>query len=221
MTTLFRNAAGVDFDSLFDPYVEGTKAANCGLRTSNGVDLSQRYAPIAYGTKGPNVNFRTPGGVDVSNLWAAAGTASYGLPFNGQAYGAIGSVVDIQSPVPGTADLTLWMYANGTWEIKRRTNNAAGSSYNMATLASGTWLTEGTAGANSVQFAHTVTSSSGTYSATKSHTGYAALSADRYFFLGVVGNSARSATASLTVSLQRPSGVVSVSTTTFSVQIVQ
>lgn len=73
----FRNAAGVDFDDVFDPYVEGTKPANCGLRTSDGFDLVNRYAPISYGSKAPDVGFRTSGGVDVSNLWAAKGTAVY------------------------------------------------------------------------------------------------------------------------------------------------
>lgn len=73
----YRNAAGVDFDSLFDPYVSGTKPAATGFRDSGGVDLNQRYAPIAVGTKGPNVGHRTSAGLDVSNLWAAHGTASY------------------------------------------------------------------------------------------------------------------------------------------------
>lgn len=77
MTVGFRNSAGVDFDSLFDPYVTGTPPANTGYRSSAGVDLAGRYAPIAFGTKGPNVGFRTSGGVDVSNLWAAFGTAQY------------------------------------------------------------------------------------------------------------------------------------------------
>ncbi len=77
MAVGYRNAAGVDFDSLFDPYVTGTKPANCGYRDSSGVDLVNRYAPISFGSKGPDVGFRTSAGVDVSNLWAALGTAVY------------------------------------------------------------------------------------------------------------------------------------------------
>lgn len=73
----FRNGAGVDFDSLFDPYLQGTKPANTGYRDGTGSDLANRYAPIIFGTKGPDVGFRTSGGVDVSNLWAAIGTAVY------------------------------------------------------------------------------------------------------------------------------------------------
>jgi hypothetical protein len=77
MTTGFRNSANVDFDDLFDPYVQGTKPAATGFQTSDGVDLRERYAPIAFGSKGPNVGYQTNAGVDVSNLWAAAGTAVY------------------------------------------------------------------------------------------------------------------------------------------------
>jgi len=68
-------SGGVDFDDLFDPYVQGTKPAATGRRVS-GVDLIHRYAPIAYGTKRADVGNRV-NGVDVSNLWAAKGTASY------------------------------------------------------------------------------------------------------------------------------------------------
>lgn len=71
----FRNAAGVDFDSLFDPDVRGDGPQATGFRTASGVTL--RYAALAYGSKGPNVGFRTSAGVDLSNLWAAKGTAVY------------------------------------------------------------------------------------------------------------------------------------------------
>lgn len=77
MTVGYRNSGGVDFDSLFDPYVQGTPPANTGYRAAGGADLAGRYAPIAFGTKGPDVGYRTAGGVDLSNLWAAFGTAVY------------------------------------------------------------------------------------------------------------------------------------------------
>ena len=86
MTTGFRNSSGVDFDSLFDPYVQGASPSATGYRLSSGVDLAGRYAPISFGTKGPDVGFRTSAGLDVSNLWAAYGTASYSLPINGHTY---------------------------------------------------------------------------------------------------------------------------------------
>jgi hypothetical protein len=66
---------GVDFDNIFDPYLQGTKPANTGMRV-DGVDLVERYAPIVFGTKAPDVGYRV-NGVDVSNLWAAIGTAVY------------------------------------------------------------------------------------------------------------------------------------------------
>lgn len=77
MTVGFRDAAGVDFDLLFDPYITGTPPAATGFTDAGGVDLAGRYAPIVFGTKGPDVGFRNSAGVDLSNLWAAAGTARY------------------------------------------------------------------------------------------------------------------------------------------------
>lgn len=71
----YRNSAGVDFDDLFDPDVQGDGPTAPFLRTAAGVAV--RYADISYGSKGPNVGYRTSAGVDVSNLWAAKGTARY------------------------------------------------------------------------------------------------------------------------------------------------
>lgn len=79
-------SGGVDFDNLFDPYVQGAKSIATGRRAA-GVDLNQRYAHISFGTKRANVGYRV-GGVDVSNLWAAKGTAIYGLSINGKSYTA-------------------------------------------------------------------------------------------------------------------------------------
>jgi len=131
MTTGFRNASGVDFDSLFDPYVQGTSPAATGLRLSTGVDLAGRFAPITFGSKGPDVGFRTSGGVDVSNLWAAIGTAVYGLPIDGSSYSSSGS--------RGGSSLTLNMLSNGTYNVTRFQANNGGTSV----LASGTWLPSG------------------------------------------------------------------------------
>lgn len=125
MTTGFRNSAGTDFDSLFDPYVQGTKPANTGLRTSDGADLVNRYAPISFGTKGADVGFRTGGGQDVSNLWAAKGTATYPLGFNGGVYS--------REANRGSAGVSLTMKSDGTWSISTGTG----------TPTSGTWLNFG------------------------------------------------------------------------------
>ncbi|WP_050991879.1 hypothetical protein [Bradyrhizobium yuanmingense] len=68
-------SGGVDFDDLFDLYVEGPYSQDTGRRVG-GVDLSRRYAHIQYGSKRADVGHRV-GGLDLSNLWAAKGTASY------------------------------------------------------------------------------------------------------------------------------------------------
>lgn len=126
MSTGYRNASGVDFDALFDPYVSGTKPAATGYRTSDGVDLANRYAPAAYGSKGPNVGYRLTNGADLSTLWAAKGTATYALGFNGGSYAASSS--------RGTAKLTLAMASDGTWSV---------TDQDGAARASGTWLNFG------------------------------------------------------------------------------
>lgn len=70
-------AGGVDLDSLFDLYTQGTVSApTTGIRVG-GTDIRTRYAPIAYGTKRANVGYRV-NGVDISNYFAAKGTATYG-----------------------------------------------------------------------------------------------------------------------------------------------
>lgn len=131
MTSGFRNSSGVDFDSLFDPYVQGTKPSSCGFRTSDGSDLVNRYAPIIFGSKGPDVGYRTSGGVDVSNLWAASGTASYSLPINGGTYSA-------NAFTRGAAQVDFNLKNDGTYTVVR-----SGTGITTATLASGTWLPSG------------------------------------------------------------------------------
>lgn len=113
MTTGYRNSAGVDFDGLFDPYVQGTKPGATGYRTSDGIDLNQRFAPITFGSKGPNVNYRLSSGADVSTLWAAFGTASYGLPIQGVRY-AQNTIIAHSSS--GFASLTFSANAS-TWAV--------------------------------------------------------------------------------------------------------
>lgn len=125
MTSGF-SSAGVDFDNIFDPYMEGTKPANTGYTISGYGDLANRYAPIIYGTKAPNVGYSKSGVGDLSNLWAAKGTASYNLPINGKSYSSYASA--------GGASLTLTMSNNGTYQV---TNNIG------TVLDSGYWLPSG------------------------------------------------------------------------------
>lgn len=136
MTTGFRNTSGVDFDSLFDPYVQGTAPSATGLRLSSGVDLAGRFAPITFGSKGPDVGFRTSAGGDVSNLWAASGTAKYNLPIDGTSY------TSTQSGVNGSAQLVFNMNSDGTYSIVRGVRGVT------TTMASGTWLPTGDSVAN-------------------------------------------------------------------------
>ncbi len=77
MAVGYRDINNVDFDDLFDPYVQGLVPANTGYRDINNVDLAGRYAPLSYGAKRADVGYRLSNGVDVSNLWAAKGTAVY------------------------------------------------------------------------------------------------------------------------------------------------
>jgi hypothetical protein len=131
MTVGFRNSAGVDFDSLFDLYVQGTPPANTGFRSSAGVDLAGRYAPISFGTKGPNVGFRTSAGLDVSNLWAAFGTAQY-LPSSVFAR-SLSNVGGAQA-----ASLSVAIKTNGTIVITTNgTTIGGGGTYNYVPTAVG------------------------------------------------------------------------------------
>ena len=78
MTSGYRNAAGVDFDDLFDPDTVGDGQAIGNMRRSNGVAL--QYANVKYGAQGPAVSYRTSAGVDVSSFWAKKGTTKYLIP---------------------------------------------------------------------------------------------------------------------------------------------
>ena len=119
MAVGYRNAANVDFDDLFDPYVQGAKPADCGFRDSGASDLVNRYAPIAFGSKGPDVGFRTSAGVDVSNLWAAKGSASYfPMVIQATSYSFTG--------LPRAAAVKIAIRTNGT--IPVTTNGTTGTS---------------------------------------------------------------------------------------------
>lgn len=119
-------SGGVDFDDLFDPFVQGPTSVATGRRIA-GVDLSYRYAHIQYGAKRADVGYRV-NGTDLSNLWAAKGTAVYSLPINGREY--------TRSRGRGGASLAFNMLSNGTYSIV----NDLGT-----VLDSGSWLPAGDA----------------------------------------------------------------------------
>jgi hypothetical protein len=133
MATIFRHYVdGTDFDDMFDPYVQGTKPANTGFRTTDGVDLADRYAPIEFGTKRADVGYRTAAGVDVSNLWAAKGTASY-FPTIIQAtsYSFTG--------LPRAAAVKIAIRTNGTIPVTTNgtTSTSGAGTHNYAPTAAG------------------------------------------------------------------------------------
>lgn len=131
-------SGGVDFDDLFDLYVEGQKSADTGRRVA-GVDLSQRYAHISYGSKRADVGYRVAG-VDVSNLWAAKGTARYSLPFDGRSFSSINRALT-NSTGDASASILLTMSSDGTFTINRSV--AGGGNGSNIVALSGGWLPAG------------------------------------------------------------------------------
>lgn len=100
---------GVDFDNLFDLYLQGPFSALSNLK-QGGADLNQRYANVSFGKQGPNTNYKTAAGhADVATLWAQKGTATYLIPtpsYNGQLI-----------ETTGTGSLSAFIVINpdGTW----------------------------------------------------------------------------------------------------------
>lgn len=169
--------AGLDFDSIFDPYVSGTKAAACGYRDAAGVDIVNRYAPISLGTKAANVGHRIvtgPGvGTDVSNLFAAIGTAQYSLPFDGDTFSAHSSG-NVSSAM--TSTITTAINAAGTYAVTTVANNIRTANI------SGTWLPSGESASDyQVQFVVTQTSqrTNGPATITNGAAAYAACTTNR------------------------------------------
>lgn len=147
MTSGYRNAAGVDFDSLFQA---GTVAAT-GFRRAGGGTL--QYAARGSATKVADVGFRTAAGVDLSELWLPLGAAPPVPGFNGETY-----VHVAQAPSGGTATVsstvTLQMNSNGTWAVIG--TRSGSTNPGTTTLASGTWLPSGQSAADyTIQFIET------------------------------------------------------------------
>ena len=219
MTVGYRNAAGVDFDSLFDPYASGTSPAATGYRDSSGVDLAGRYAPISVGSKGPDVGYRTSAGVDLSNLWAAIGTATYSIAgLGGKALNAGDSAATNQSQVTATVGVTI--ASTGAWSVSG--SNSQGNIPQTAPT-SGTWLPAGHSVSDyEVQFN---TSSSGSADRVLSNGAptYAACTTSRSAGLvlpSISANNAieRDATGTCSILLRRIStGVVTTTNITFHV----
>jgi hypothetical protein len=215
MTTGLKNAAGVDFDDLFDPSMTGTKPADTGIRTSDGVDLSQRYAPIEFGSKGPDVGYRLAAGADVSTLWAAYGTASYAVVgLDGKSLRASDGALTQQSQV--TATVWLSMSHTGGWTVGG--GNSKGSITQPAPT-SGTWLASGSAGDYDALFT-VIDSGAADRQVTNGAAAWSSLATTRGVTLllpTVSGNNAttRRAEATVRIRIKRRSTGVIVSDTTF------
>lgn len=122
--------AGTDFDSLFDPYVQGTKPAATGYKVE-GVDLSDRYAPISFGTKRADVGFKV-GGSDVSNLWAGYGTAVYfPTTIEATSQSLVGAAASASVGIAIKTNGTIVVSLTGT------TSEAGEGTYNYVPTASG------------------------------------------------------------------------------------
>ncbi len=166
-------ASGVNFDDLFDFYVQGGQAPACGFTTPDGRDLSARYAPLAVGQKRADVGFSGVQGYDVSNLWAAKGTATYSLGFNGGNYARSALALTNQQGTVA-ASVGLAINSDGTWVITSSSTREGGR-----TEASGTWLPAGgNVGDYEVQFG-VATSQGGGGSISNSAPSYQNLGASR------------------------------------------
>lgn len=209
----FRNASGVDFDGLFDPYVQGTPPTSTGLRDSGGVDLAGQFAPIAFGSKGADVGFRTSAGVDVSNLWAALGTAAYSIVgLHGKTLTASDVAITNQPTVSASAGVSV--LNNGTWSVFASTSQGPGVT---PAPTSGTWLPAGATVADfEVQFNITSSGAAGRQTSNGAPA-YASASTSRGASLAlptISGNNAteRSASGTVTILLRRIStGAISTS----------
>ena len=82
MTINYRNAAGVDFDSLFKIRTS-SPIANTGYRSNTGVDLASRFEPRGSTTAIANTGFRNSAGVDLAQLFMDINAVIINMPGNG------------------------------------------------------------------------------------------------------------------------------------------
>ncbi len=122
-------AAGNDLENLYDPDIIGNGYLAAGMKV--GGNAGTRYASAAYGTPGPYCGFNATGVGDVGKQWAGKGTAVYALSCNGQSFSD-------NNQSRGQAGFKFLVSANGTWQIQRWRSTSS-----ITTVASGTWLTDG------------------------------------------------------------------------------
>lgn len=123
MTTTFRNAAGSDFDDLFEPETNGNGIGDGFYRRSDGSAL--RFAARNLGNKIPDVAYTSSLGYgDVTNQWAGRGTVAYLLnppSFNGLSYSAPAEAVTWGDRL--LCQIFLNLYSDGTWNVIHTSSN--------------------------------------------------------------------------------------------------
>lgn len=120
-------SAGVDLDSIFDPYMSGTTKARATGVSVAGSDLNNRFAPLTYGSSAAATGIKSEG-ADLNTLFAAYGTAHYSLPIDGNTYTSAGSTIGGGTC---TAKLDFEINTSG-WSLV-----ASGTNATTTTLASG------------------------------------------------------------------------------------
>lgn len=136
MASGYKNAAGSDFDDLFDPDVVGDGPTAANFKLSDGSLL--KYADVKYGSAGPNVSFKLANGADVATLWAKKGSASYVSPpagtFVAKSFGTQGPAMD--------SNVTVNIHSDGTFTVTTAGNGS------VSPVLSGTWLPAGDSASN-------------------------------------------------------------------------
>jgi hypothetical protein len=210
---------GVDLDSVFEPYLSGTKKPATGF-TAAGVDLSDKYAPIELGAAAAATNFLA-GGADLNTKFAAIGTVSYVLAgLQGKQMYALD---DRTSGSTLNASVTLTLNNSGGWTAVGANTSGAVA---QPAPTSGTWLPSGTVGEYEVQFDVTPVGTYGvTTTVTNGAAAWASLSTSRALTLQLAGTRTssggtdRASFANIRVRVRRVSGQVVVSDTTLTMNV--
>ncbi len=123
MASLFYNAAGQDFDDLFEPDPNGPVADN--FYRADGSPL--RYASLSYGSRIGDVNHYLSDGRDLASIWAGRGTVAYTVG----SIGDMGSYDNIVAYAPSVdwypahcrTSCDFILRRNGTWQFIQYSRN--------------------------------------------------------------------------------------------------
>jgi hypothetical protein len=140
MTINYRNAAGVDFDSLFKIRT-GAAGANTGYRSNTGVDLAQRFEQRGSTTAISNVGYRNSSGVDLSQLFMDISAVVILMPGNGASWTRASSPTSIAFNSDGSV-----AYSGGTSGTPYTSWGPGGSGYDIRVTATSGSFTSGSNG---------------------------------------------------------------------------